>query len=178
MSLKGLNRNGESSSLLFRDEREDEPESGGVSLLVIGLVAVIFAFLGMVTIGAVTYKVFIDEPATTTTTSTTSTTTTSTTTTSTTTSTTTTTTSTTTTTLCGGSLQPPCKESNCNEGYVIGTIGVCQPCGGEFQPPCEDGNCSKGFMLGSMGLCQPIECNPSVPSGKNGCGEWALNFCR
>jgi len=50
-------------------------------------------------------------------------------------------------------------------------------CGGEYQPPCEDG-CNLGFIVGSTGTCHPKgPCAPSVPSGRDGCGSFALSFC-
>ena len=50
-------------------------------------------------------------------------------------------------------------------------------CGGEYQPPCEDG-CNLGFIIGSTGTCHPKgPCAPSVSSGRDGCGSFALSFC-
>ena len=50
-------------------------------------------------------------------------------------------------------------------------------CGGKFQPPCEDG-CNLGFIVGSTGNCHPKgPCAPSVSSGRDGCGSFALSFC-
>ena len=50
-------------------------------------------------------------------------------------------------------------------------------CGGEYQPPCEDG-CNLGFIVGSTGNCHPKgPCAPSVSSGRDGCGSFALSFC-
>ncbi|MCG2782767.1 MAG: hypothetical protein L6243_04180 [Candidatus Altiarchaeales archaeon] len=50
-------------------------------------------------------------------------------------------------------------------------------CGGEYQPPCEDG-CNLGFIIGSTGNCHPKgPCAPSVSSGRDGCGSFALSFC-
>ena len=50
-------------------------------------------------------------------------------------------------------------------------------CGGAFQDPC-NGTCNKGFVINADGLCQIVDCVPSVFSGKEGCGVFALNFCR
>lgn len=54
-------------------------------------------------------------------------------------------------------------------------------CGGDWEKPCktEEGEkCNVGNVLGSEGLCHTPECAPSVPSGKGGCGAFALQFCQ
>lgn len=54
-------------------------------------------------------------------------------------------------------------------------------CGGDWEKPCktEEGEkCNVGNVLGSEGLCHTPECAPSVPSGKEGCGGFALQFCQ
>jgi len=51
-------------------------------------------------------------------------------------------------------------------------------CGGKFQKPCEKGGCEDGLVLDSQGTCQPTQCAPSKASGRDGCGSFALSFCR
>jgi hypothetical protein len=180
MGLKELR--GQRSSSLLDNEGEDV-EDGGSSLKLAFLAILVFSLLSMITVGALTFVMLdnhkspVNDPGGVDVTKSTTTTTSTTTITIPTTTTTTTTTSTTTTTLCGGEFQTPCGDG-CSDGYVMGVVGLCQSCGGEFQLPCDDGNCSDGYMLGNMNVCQPVTCNPSILSGKEGCGSWALNFCR
>ncbi|MFH1836090.1 MAG: hypothetical protein ABH851_07880 [Methanobacteriota archaeon] len=148
----------ESPNTLSGDRDEVKSDSSQRRVIVLGLLSVLILFsLGTITIGGAAYLMIpheekVMEPEVNeSVTSTSTSTSTSTTTSSTTTSTTTTsTTSTTTTTLCGG----------------------------EFDKPCEDQSCMEGFTIGSLNLCQPIECSPSVPSGKEGCGAFALQYCK
>jgi len=61
--------------------------------------------------------------------------------------------------------------------YTTSTIA----CGGDGELQCETDKglaCNIGFILGSGNVCRPKECAPSVASGKEGCGAWALNYCR
>lgn len=61
--------------------------------------------------------------------------------------------------------------------YTTTTIA----CGGDDQAPClVNGSrlCGKGRVLGSDFLCKPVGCAPTTPSGRSGCGEWALEWCR
>jgi len=51
-------------------------------------------------------------------------------------------------------------------------------CGGKFQKPCEKGGCEDGLVLDSQGTCQTTQCAPSKSSGRDGCGSFALSFCR
>jgi len=57
-----------------------------------------------------------------------------------------------------------------------------EKCGGDWEPPCETQSglkkCNEGYVIGSEGFCHILECAPSVPSGREGCGGWALNYCR
>lgn len=54
-------------------------------------------------------------------------------------------------------------------------------CGDEYELPCKTENgsfCNKGTIVGADGLCHKLECAPTIPSGKEGCGGWALNWCK
>ena len=51
-------------------------------------------------------------------------------------------------------------------------------CGGDLLKPCEVGGCDPGFVLDSQGLCQDPECVPSIESGRDGCGSFALRYCQ
>ncbi len=53
-------------------------------------------------------------------------------------------------------------------------------CGSDWEPPCENESeqeCAPGYDIGAEGLCHEVECAPSVPSGKEGCGVWAVREC-
>ncbi|MFH0860620.1 MAG: hypothetical protein V1921_05420 [Candidatus Altiarchaeota archaeon] len=52
-------------------------------------------------------------------------------------------------------------------------------CGGLGEEACRNsGECQKGLVRNSGGICVDPNCAPSVASGREGCGEFALNFCR
>jgi hypothetical protein len=53
------------------------------------------------------------------------------------------------------------------------------PCGGDYEPPCfvdEAWVCNDERILGSDFLCKEVSCAPTVPSGRIGCGSWALDW--
>jgi len=54
------------------------------------------------------------------------------------------------------------------------------PCGGDMQPPCQTGaeGCDEGIILGADNICHTPTCAPSVKSGRDGCGAFALKFCQ
>lgn len=59
--------------------------------------------------------------------------------------------------------------------YTTTTIA----CGGDYQPPCSVEGvwvCEEGAILGSDFLCKIPSCAPTTPSGRVGCGSWALDW--
>lgn len=59
--------------------------------------------------------------------------------------------------------------------YTTTTIA----CGGDYQPPCSVEGvwvCEEGSILGSDFLCKTPSCAPTTPSGRIGCGSWALDW--
>lgn len=52
-------------------------------------------------------------------------------------------------------------------------------CGGEGEDACRNPpECEKGLTKNSKGICVTLGCVPSVNSGKEGCGAFALSFCQ
>jgi len=90
----------------------------------------------------------------------------------------TTTTSTTSTTSTSTSISPPTMSTIHETTTVYTTTTIA--CGGSYETPCilyGKRNCDKHLVLGSDNICKPAQCAPTKPSGKSGCGEWALNYC-
>lgn len=52
-------------------------------------------------------------------------------------------------------------------------------CGGDGEDACRDlPECEKGLTRNSKGICVTLGCVPSVNSGTDGCGAFALSFCK
>ena len=92
-----------------------------------------------------------------------------------------TTTSTTSTTTTTASTSSTTTSTSATTSTTTTSTTTTTLCGNEWEMPCvnEDGveKCEPGTTIGSKGLCQPKECAPSRPSGKDGCGSFALSYC-